>query len=131
MRLDLVQELLTVISELDRTPFPEGAALSWMAILDGIDFEDARQAVLEHYGSLGARDAGGQVRRILPADVRHRARAIKEARDRATRRALPAGKGPRLGSTGRPAAVLAELEAARRAAAAATAKHREAAGAFA
>lgn len=125
MRFDLVQELLTLISELDRSPFPEGAALSWHALLDDIDFADAKQAVLEHYGSYGARDSSGQVRRIIPADVRTKARGIKEARDRAVRRALPAGPRPRVGSTGRPAAVMAEILAARERAAEAVRKHRE------
>jgi hypothetical protein len=125
MRFDLVQDLLTVISELDRSPFPEGAAKSWMTILDGIDYADARQAVLEHYASASSRDGSGNVRRVLPADVRTGAHRIAEQRERALRRALPAAPRPRLGSTGRPAAVLAELAAARQRAEAATRKHRE------
>jgi hypothetical protein len=124
MRFDLVQDLLTTISEIDRMPFPEGAALSWMPLLDGIDFADARQAVLEHYASASSRDGSGNIRRILPADIRTGARRIAEHRAREARRALPEGPRARVGSTGRPAAVLAELAAARQRAEAAVRKHR-------
>lgn len=124
MRLSLVQDLLQLITELDRAPFPEGAAVSWLPIMDGIDYNDARQAVLEHYASSTARDSRGRERRILPVDVRSRAIAIAENRMRAARRALGPPPG-RVGSTGRPAHVLAELAAARLRAQEALDKHRQ------
>lgn len=126
MKLDLVMDLLQMITELDRTPFPEGAALSWQPILDGLDYEDCRRAIMEHYASATARDGAGRERRILPTDVRNRARQLAEDRLRAARRELPMG---RVGSTGRPPHILAELTTARQRAAAAVAKHKAAAAA--
>lgn len=118
MRLDLVQELLQLITSLDRTPFPEGADLQWFEIMDGIDYADARRAILEHYGSSAARDGRGRVRQIVPHDVRSRARALAEHRQRVALRAVERrreleGSAPRTGSTGRPADVEALLAAAR------------------
>jgi hypothetical protein len=124
MRLDLVQELLQTITALDRTPFPDGADMQWFQIMDGVDFADARQAIMEHYGSSSARDSRGKVRQILPHDVRSRARALAEHRLRAARRALPRGEGRRLGSTGRPAEGEALLSEARQRAADAARQHR-------
>lgn len=113
MRFDQVKELLTMISDIDRRPFPDGAAATWYEILHNVHFVDARQAVHEHYTSTGARDSQGNPRPVLPVDVRSRGKAIAEARARAElRKALPAAR-PRLGSTGRPAEVEAELARAR------------------
>lgn len=129
MRLDLVQELLQLITSLDRTPFPEGADLQWFEVMEGIDYADARQAVIEHYGSSSARDGRGRARQILPHDVRSRARALAEQRQRAARRAIERrreleGATPRLGSTGRPAGVEQLLADARLRVAEASARHR-------
>lgn len=123
MRLDLVSELLRTIAELDRAAFPEGAALSWQPIMDGIDFADALQAVREHYTSLGSRDASGNVRRVIPADVRSRAKAIAENRQRALRRALPQAP-PHLPEDRSPEA-LAAVQAARERVAEAERRYRE------
>lgn len=114
MRIDLVKALLDLMVSYDRTPFPANAVEAWLPVLDNIDYADAAQAVNEHYTSLGARDSQGQTRRILPADVKQRATAIREARERKLgmlRPKLPAG---RVGSSGRPAhveALLAETRA--------------------
>ena len=113
MNITLVREILDLIVSYDRSPFPDGAVRAWLPVLDDIDYEDARQAVIEHYTSLGARDGRGEVRRIVPADVRARAAATREARERVlgmSRPKLPAG---RVGSTGRPARVEQLLREAR------------------
>jgi hypothetical protein len=123
MRLDLVSELLRTIAELDRAVFPEGAALSWQPIMDGIDYADALQAVREHYSSLGSRDASGNVRRVIPADVRSRARAIAESRLRAAQRALPVAPPHR--PEDRSPEVRAAVLAARQRVAEAEARYRE------
>jgi len=123
MRLDLVAELLRTIAELDRTSFPEGAALSWQPIMDGIDYADALQAVREHYASLGARDSSGNVRRVIPVDVRSRAKAIAEIRERAARRALP--QAPLRRPEDRAPEVVATVEEARAKVQAALDKYRE------
>jgi hypothetical protein len=123
MKFDQAKELLTLISSIDRKPFPEGAAATWYEMLRTIDFEDAKRAIHEHYTSLGARDGSGNARSVLPADVKHRAKAIAEARARAAmRHALPAPT-VRRGSVGRPAHVEAALAEARRAAAEASEKY--------
>lgn len=122
MRLDLVQELLQLIAELDRQPFPEGAAVSWMPIMDGLDFEDARHTIMEWYGSSLARDRKGELRRILPADVRSGALRRAEDRARASRRGLPRAPEPPLAE--RSLAVQAEVAKAREIVAAASARHR-------
>lgn len=121
MRLDLVQELLNLIGDLERTAPPEGAAVSWLPILDGVDFEDARQAILAHYGSSAARDRKGEMRRILPHDVRSGALYFRDRRLLAARRALP--RPPVRRPDERPEAVEREVQEARRLAAEAAAKH--------
>jgi hypothetical protein len=111
MRLDAIQDLLDLIVSYDRSPFGDGADRAWFAALDGVDYNDARQAVIEHYTSLGARDSRGDVRRVLPADVKSRALAIRDTRLRATARAraeLPAA--PR-GLAARSPEAAAELRA--------------------
>jgi hypothetical protein len=86
VKLTEVEHLLATITSLDRQPFPDGAAGEWYRILGELEYRDALQAVVEHYGS----GSGRLVSRIMPADVRSRALAIAEARARAARRALPA-----------------------------------------
>lgn len=123
MKFDQAKELLVLISSIDRRPFPENAAATWFEMLRTVDFDDAKQAIHEHYTSLGARDSRGEVRAVLPADVKHRANAIREVRNRAAQRhALPA-PAQRTGSTGRPAHVEAALAEARRKAAQASEKY--------
>lgn len=121
MRLDEVQELLQVISELDRMPFPDGAAVSWQKVMEGISGADAEAVVHEWYGSSLARDRQGQVRRILPADVRSGAIRRMEERLRAARRALPPPVARPLADA--PPEVQAEVDRARKAAADALAKY--------
>jgi hypothetical protein len=113
MKHELVKELLDLIVSFDRSPFPDGAVDAWFLALDGVDYRDARQAVMEHYGSLGARDKTGAVRRIVPADVRSRAAALREARERELNRHRPTLPAGRVGSTGRPGAVEEMLRQAR------------------
>lgn len=116
MRFEQAKELLTLISSIDRRPFPEGAAGTWYEMLRDVLFADAKQAIHEHYTSNGARDGSGNARPVLPVDVKSRAKAIAETRARAAQRTALPGPRQRLGSTGRPAHVEAELAAARRAA---------------
>jgi hypothetical protein len=121
MRLELVQELLQLISDLERAATPEGAAVSWLPIMDGVDFQDARAAILDHYGSSAARDRQGQARRILPHDVRSGALYHRDRRLLAARRALPPPVARRPDE--RPPEVEREVEEARRLIADARAKH--------
>lgn len=123
MKMDQVEELLALIQSIDRKPFPANAAGAWFPIMDGIRYTDAVQAVNDHYKSFGARDSRGEVRPILPVDIRARAHAIAEARARASARSALPGPRQRVGSVGRPQHVEAELAAARRAVAEALAKH--------
>ncbi len=125
MKFDQAKELLTLISSIDRKPFPEGAAGTWFEILKGVDFNDAKRAIHEHYTSLGARDSQGNARPVLPVDIRSRATAIAEARARAAQRtALPAPY-IRRGSTNRPPEIEATVETARAKIEEALRKHRE------
>lgn len=126
MRHSEIEQLLTTIVSYDRKPFPDGATEAWLTLLHEVTFADAEQAVHRYYGSPSARDDRGNIRQILPSDVRSGARHIREARERST----PAGRRSvtappvRLGSTGRPKAVEAVLAANRAKVAAAEAKYR-------
>ena len=113
MKIELVEHLLDLIVSFDRSPFPDGAVDAWFLALDGVDYRDARQAVLDHYGALGARDKTGAVRRCIPADIKSRAGALRDIRQRELNRAAPRLPGPRVGSTGRPGAVEEMLRQAR------------------
>lgn len=125
MKFDQAKELLTLISSIDRKPFPEGAAGTWFEILQHVDFADAKQAIHEHYTSLGARDSSGNARPVLPVDIRSRAQAIAEVRKRASERTALPGPYVRRGSTGRPPEVEATVETARAKIEEALRKHRE------
>jgi hypothetical protein len=113
MKIELVEHLLDLIVSFDRSPFPHAAVDAWFLALDGVDYRDARQAVLDHYGALGARDSTGAVRRCIPADIRARAGAIRDNRMRELNRNAPKLPGPRVGSTGRPEHVERLLDEAR------------------
>lgn len=119
MKIELVEHLLDLIVSFDRSPFPDGAVDAWFLALDGVDYRDARQAVLDHYGSLGARDKTGAVRRVVPSDVKSRAGALRDIRERELLRSAPRLPAGRVGSTGRPEHVEALLRQAREKAAAA------------
>lgn len=125
MKFEQAKELLQLISDIDRRPFPEGAAATWYEMLRTVDFADAKQAIHEHYTSHGARDSRGDVRAVLPVDVKSRAKGIAETRARAAQRTALPGPAQRLGSTGRPPEVLAELARARRAASRAAERYAE------
>jgi hypothetical protein len=123
MKLNEVTALLELIQSIDRKPFPANAAPAWLPILHGIEYRDAEQAVNDHYRSYNARDGKGDLRPILPVDIRTRASALKEHRQRAeARHALP-GPKPRVGSVGRPPEVEAELARARELARQAAERH--------
>lgn len=113
MRIEMIEQLLDLIVSFDRTPFPDGAADGWFLALDGVEYRDARQAVMDHYGALGARDKTGAVRRCIPADIKARAGALRDIRMREVNRNAPRLPGPRVGSTGRPAVVERMLAEAR------------------
>lgn len=126
MKIELVEHLLELIVSFDRSPFPDNAADAWFLALDGVEFRDARQAVMDHYGALGARDKTGAVRRIVPADIRSRAGALRDIRERELSRHRPRLPGGRVGSTGRPEHVEKLLADARAKAAAAQTERAEA-----
>jgi len=113
MRHELVEDLLKLIVSFDRSPFPDGAVDAWFLALDGVDYRDAQQAVMDHYGALGARDKTGAVRRCIPHDIKSQAAKLRDARIRELNRSAPRLPGPRVGSTDRPAEVEAMLAEAR------------------
>lgn len=113
MKIELVEALLDLIVSFDRSPFPDGAADAWFLALDGVDYRDARQAVMDHYGSYGARGKDGAVRRCVPADIKARASYHRDNRMREMNRNAQRLPGPRVGSTGRPSHVEQLLAEAR------------------
>lgn len=123
MKPNEVEELLALVQSIDRKPFPANAHIAWYPILRDIGYPDAVQAVNDHYRSYGSRDSKGDVRPILPADIRGRAHAIAEARARASARTALPGPRERRGSVGRPEHVERELAAARQRIADALRKH--------
>lgn len=125
MRHDQLEQLLNLIVAYDRKPFPDGATEAWLPLLHQVTYTDAEQAVHRYYGSPTARDDRGNLRQILPGDVRAGARYIRAGRERslAARTALPAAP-ERLGSTGRPKRVEAMLATARQKAAKAAERYR-------
>lgn len=118
MRIAEVKELLQLITTYDRRPFSDGAVTTWHTELRAVEFEDAAEAVKMVFRTNG-HDDRGNVRTLLPADVRRPAQAIAESRYRRLARAAIEAPKVRVGSTGRPAAVEAMLAEARRKAAAA------------
>jgi hypothetical protein len=127
MKFSEVDELLKLISTYDRRPFTPKAVEVWAAELGRIEYQDAVEAVRTIFRTNG-HDDRGNVRTLLPADVRRPAQAIAETRYRreaaaANRKALGAAQ-VRRGSTGRPAAVERALADARAKAAAAAEKYR-------
>jgi hypothetical protein len=125
MKYSEVEELLKLISTYDRRPFPAGAAELWLAELARVEYGDAAEAVRTIFRTNG-HDERGNVRTLLPADVRRPAQAIAESRYRRLAREAIEAPQVRRGSTGRPAAVEAALAAARERAARAAAKYHEA-----
>jgi hypothetical protein len=127
MNLNETKQLLTLIASYDRRPFTPEAVDVWYAELRAVEFEDAAEAVKTTF-RISGHDDRGNIRTLLPADIRRPAQAIAETRYRrmaaeANRRQLAAPQ-VRRGSTGRPAAVEAALAEARAKAAAAAEKYR-------
>lgn len=122
MNLKETEQLLRLIEAYDRTPFRPEAVDLWYAELRSITYADADAAVRQIFRIHG-RDDKGNVRKLLPADVRRPAEAIGEHRRRMeAQRAIGGAKRP-LGLEA-PAA-RAALEAMRKTAADATARYRD------
>jgi|1185.fasta_scaffold842198_1 hypothetical protein len=85
MKYPEVEALLAIISGLDRRPFPEGAAATWYRVLAETDFDDAKGAVLEYFGT-----SADEVPTLLPGRVRSGASRIKHWRLATERKALVA-----------------------------------------
>ena len=119
------RELLELIQSIDRKPFPPNAPTIWYEIQIRVEYQDAKQAVHDHYTSFGARDGKGDVRPILPVDIRSRAAALAEHRARAAQRTALPGPYVRRGSTDRPPDIEATVETARKRIDEALAKYRE------
>lgn len=85
MKFNEAEELLKIISGIDRRQFPDGAAVVWYEILRQTDFQDAKMAVLEYFG--GSSD---QVPAILPGRVRTGAQRFRVIRERADQPAIEA-----------------------------------------
>lgn len=124
MRHDQLEQLLTLIVSYDRKPFPDGATEAWYPLLYDVEYGDAERAVHDYYGAPGARDDRGNIRQIMPGDIRSGARRIRDLRHRAAARQAITSPPPRRGSTGRPASVEALLAGARRKVAADVARYR-------
>lgn len=72
MELDQTVDLLTVAAAFDQRTIGEGDAIAWHAAIGDLAFEDSRQAVISYYRE--SRE------RIMPADVRQRVKAVRQAR---------------------------------------------------
>jgi hypothetical protein len=118
------KQLLSLISTYDRRPFPPEALDVWHAELRAVNYGDAVAAVQTIF-RINGHDDRGQVRTLLPADVRRPAEAIGDTRRRKLAQAAIEGAKERRGSVGRPAAVERALAEARAKAAVAVAKYRE------
>lgn len=114
MNLAETAQLLTYIASMDRIPFPRGAETAWLDLLLDVEGRDARQAAQEHFAR------SDRSRRLEPGDVRTRALAIREARLRSERRAIPYRP-----VEATPAVRDAALAAMRQTAEAAVRRHRE------
>lgn len=86
MNVTEAQWLLQRVENLSGQQWPQGAASDWHDLLANTDVDDAAQAVREWYDQ-----PEPPASRINPGWVRRRALAIKEVRQRAEQRALPAG----------------------------------------
>lgn len=80
-----VRDLLTLIEGFEGRPFPASAVDAWLLLLARVEQADAIQAVREHFDS-----AEVSANRVQPGQIKRRAIAIREVRERAERRALPA-----------------------------------------
>lgn len=114
MNLIETSELLTYIASMDRVPFPRGAEIAWLDLLQDVEKADAYQAAREHF------QRTDRTRRLEPGDVRTRALAIRDTRLRSDRRAIPYRQ-----VEATPAVRDAALAEMREAAAAALRRHRE------
>lgn len=85
MKYNETEELLRIISAIDRRQFPDGAAVAWFEILRETNFDDAKMAVLEYFN--GATDT---VPTLLPGRVRSGAQRFRAIRERASRPAIEA-----------------------------------------
>jgi hypothetical protein len=126
MNLTETKELLALIASYDRRPFAAEAVGVWHGELRDVELEDAAEAVKTIFRTNG-HDDRGNVRTLLPADVRRPAQAIAETRYRrlataANRKQIGAPQ-VRRGSVGRPAAVEKLLAEARAKAAAAAERY--------
>lgn len=119
-----VRALLTLIETYDRSTFQPKAVELWGEALRRVSFEDAEAAVHAIFRVAG-HDDRGNIRKLLPIDVKRPAEAIGEARRRRRAQAAIAAPAQRVGSTGRPAAVEQALAEARAKAEAAAARYRE------
>lgn len=85
MKTTEVQQLLEMITALNGRGFPEGAADVWRKILSDVNADDAERAVIEIFSqpeSLPSTQLPGAIRRL--------AIRMRDQRDAAARRALPA-----------------------------------------
>lgn len=72
MTLNETVDLLTVAAAFDQRTIGEGDAIAWHAAVGDLSFTDSRQAVIVHYRE--------HRERVMPADVRHGVKAIRQAR---------------------------------------------------
>lgn len=82
MTEDEMAMVLGTIAAFDRKPFPAGAETAWMLLLGDVALADAMTAVRDHYATSG--------KAATPGDIRAKAIAAREARERSERRALSA-----------------------------------------
>lgn len=127
MNITEVKALLVLIESYDRSPFRPEAVDLWFEALRTVEHEDAEKAVHGIFRTSG-RTEKGDIRRLLPADVRRPAEAIAESRyRRAAQKAIGARRPPGVPLSGpvRSPAAEAALAQARAKAAEALDRYRE------
>lgn len=126
MNIDETEKLLLLIEGYDRSSFKPAAIGLWSLAMGDVVYQDAVDAVHQIFRIAG-HDREGDIRKLLPADVKRPALAIGEARRRKSDQAAIAAAEPAkgVGSTGRSAKVEALLAEARAKAEAAAQRYRE------
>lgn len=95
MNLAETSALLTHIATLDNRRVDDAVVRGWHEILDDVTYDDARAAVVEHFGTSPAYLMPAHVRLGAKARVADRARIAREAEERSQR--LQLEQDPRRG----------------------------------
>lgn len=99
MNVNEVRELLALIEGTERVTIPASALEVWHTALGKTAFEDAKAAVEKHY-RMSPVDGFGNLRKIMPNDVKRVAEDFHTTRMRALARQALAGREPKPGESG-------------------------------